>query len=403
MNICYLIRSFSTRAGTESYVYHTSIAMAKLGHRVHIVSLTGKGRRVFKEQENKIFFHQVKLATNPLTRFFRLERVFPLFVWRYGKSITKVLRPIIQNRAIDIIEATDWGVDAWNYLHERQVPVCVRLHGYPGFKDEFDKKTLKTWPKKYIEWSMQRKHILSADLVTGVSKSYIDLVRMAWKIREKDIQIIPIAVDPNIFHPSDVFRENKSILFVGRLEKSKGIEILGHSIPMILKIIPEAVFYFAGEDHKRNNNKQTWSQYLISTYGKRNIVYLGSMQTEELRRYYQTSTICVVPSLYEPGGTVAFEAMACGCPVIASRVGGLEEVIQDRQTGLLVPPGDASALAGSLRELLQNEQLRQKIALNALGSVRKNFDINIIAQQTVDAYAGAIKLFAEKQKSKNGQ
>jgi glycosyltransferase involved in cell wall biosynthesis len=399
MNICYLIRSFSTQAGTESYIYHMSIALAKLGHHVHIVSLTGKERAIFIEQENKIFFHHVHFTVNPLTRFFRLERILPFFVWRYGKSVTKVLSDLIEDQAIDIIEATDWGMDAWHYLSERQVPVCVRLHGYPGFKDEFDKKKLKTWPKKYIDWSIQRKHIMSADLVTGVSKSYTDFVRKAWEIRKKDITIIPIAINQNIFHPDEILRENKSILFVGRLEKSKGIETLDHSISMILEIIPEALFYFAGEDRKRDNNQQTWSQYLISKYGKNTIVYLGSIQTTELIRYYQTSTICVVPSLYEPGGTVAFEAMACGCPVIASRVGGLEEVIQDRQTGLLVTPGDASALAGGLTELLQNSQLRQIISQNALESVRKNFDINIIAQQTADAYVGAIKTFNDKRKN----
>src|ERR1019366_7993067 len=176
MNFCYLIRSFSTQAGTESYVCHTAIALAKQGHRVHVVSLTGQERALFKDSNDKIVFHQIDLKINVLVRLLRLERFFPLFVILYGKAITRVLSALIENQAIDIIEATDWGMDAWAYLPERRVPVCVRLHGYPGFKAEFDRNTLKAWPKNYINWMIQRNHILSADLVTGVSKGYVDFV-----------------------------------------------------------------------------------------------------------------------------------------------------------------------------------------------------------------------------------
>ena len=399
MNICYLIRSFSTQAGTESYVCHTAIALAKQGHRVHVVSLTGQERALFKDSNDKIVFHQIDLKINVLVRLLRLERFFPLFVILYGKAITRVLSALIENQAIDIIEATDWGMDAWAYLPERRVPVCVHLHGYPGFKAEFDRNTLKAWPKNYINWMIQRNHILSADLVTGVSKGYVDFVRMAWEIKEKDIKIIPIAIDRSIFHPGERTRKNNAILFVGRLEKTKGIAILGRAISLILKIIPDAIFYFAGVDHECGDKQQTWSRYLISEYGNKHIVYLGSIQTQDLIRYYQTATLCVVPSLYEPGGTVVFEAMACGCPVLASRVGGLEEVIQDRHSGLLVPPGDASALAGGMLELLQDSQLRQEYAQNALESVRNKFDINAIATQTVEAYAEAITTFNDHRKA----
>jgi glycosyltransferase involved in cell wall biosynthesis len=399
MNICYLVRSFSARAGTESYVCHTAIALAKQGHRVHVVSLTGQERALFKDFNNKIVFHKIKLKDSVAFRLLRLECFFPLSVFLYGKAIARVLSALIEDQAIDIVEATDWGMDAWAYLPERRVPVCVRLHGYPGCKAEFDSKTLKAWPKNYINWVMQRNHILDADLVTAVSQGYIDFVRVAWEIKKKYIRIIPIAIDRSIFHPFERIRKNNAILFVGRLESAKGMATLGRAICLILKIIPEAVFYFAGVDHQCDDKQQTWSRYLISKFGNKHIVYLGSIQTQDLIRCYQEATICVVPSLYEPGGTVIFEAMACGCPVLASRVGGLEEVIQDRHSGLLVPPGDAAALAAGMLELLQDPQLRQQYAQNALESVRNKFDINAIATQTVQAYAEAITTFNAHRRS----
>ena len=393
MNICYLIHSFSNRAGTESYVYHMSMHLAELGHKVHIVSLTGKGEWDFGAYGDRITVHQFGLQKDVFGCSRQWEDVFPLSIWRYGRSVRKHLPNIVSGHAIDIVEATDWGMDALAYLPIRKIPVCVRLHGYPGFKGEFDSNTLKTWPKKYLSWRFQRRHILDADLVTGVSEAYATFVRRAWETGRKEMQIIPIAVDLRVFCPADAPRDDRSILFAGRLEKLKGMETLSEAIAIVLGQMPDTMFYFAGADFNRNDTQQTWSQHLIEKHGLKNISYLGSILTQELVRYYQKSTVCVVPSLYEPGGTVAFEAMACGCPVLASGVGGLEEVIQDRQTGLLVPPGDGAALADGLMELLRKKQLRQTLSQKALESIRQRFDIHLILRQTLAAYGNAIENF----------
>lgn len=396
MNICYLIRSFSAQAGTESYVYHMSMALAELGHHVHIVSLTGKGQWDFQSFGNRITVHRFDLQSDIFSLFRRSQDFFPVSVWRYGRSVKNILPTIVKDHNIDIVEATDWGMDALAYLPIRQVPVCVRLHGYPGFKVDFDNGVLKKWSNNYIKWFFQRRHILGADLVTVVSNSYAKFVRQAWEIQNKEIQIIPIAVNLNIFHPTDAPRDDDSILFAGRLEKLKGMETLEQAISIVLKRMPEARFYFAGVDHLHGNCRQTWSQHLIKTHGLKNIVYLGSLSTKELVRYYQRSTVCVIPSLYEPGATVAFEAMACGCAILATKVGGLLDIIEDRKSGLLTPPGDPSALAEGLMELLRNKQLRQDLTQEALDSVRRNFDINTIRQRTLDAYGNAIERFKRR-------
>ncbi len=393
MNICFLIHSFSNQAGTESYVYHMSMAMAELGHRVHIVSLTGQGRWDFKAWDDKITLHKFDSNKNPHRRFKSLERLLPMSLWHYGQSIGKLLPTIVEDHAIDIIEATDWGMDAWRYLPQRQVPVCVRLHGYPGFKCEFDDQTLKKGMKKWISWNIHRNHIRTADLITCVSKAYADFVRQAWDIKDQEMEVIPIAVDTGIFRPAPVCRDERSVLFVGRIEALKGIGILEQAIPAILNQAPETRFLFAGVDHPREQTRQTWSQHLLTRFGQKHIVCLGSLPTQDLVRHYQESTLCVVPSLYEPGGTVAFEAMASECPVLASEVGGLAEVIKDRQTGLLVPPGDPAALAAGLLELLQDSSLRQELARNARAAVCQNFDIKQVAQQTLASYGKAISAF----------
>ncbi len=393
MNICYLIRAFSNQAGTESYVYNMSRALAGLGHQVHIVSLTGKGRRNFCGYEDKIFIHRLNFKEASFKGSSLLGQVFPLDIWRYGRFINKILPGLTDKHAIDIIEATDWGIDAWAYCARRKVPVCVRLHGYPGFKGEFDRGLLKKWPKNYFQWYLFRKHLLGADLVTGVSNAYIDFVRQAWELKEKEIQNIPITVDLDIFHPAEVPREAQTVLFAGRLEKSKGIEVLAQAIPLVLKELPGAKFYLAGQDHGRGDSRRTWSQYLTEKYGREIIIYLGSLTTQELVRYYRSATVCVVPSLYEPGGTAVFESMACGCPLIASAVGGLVEIVDDRRTGLLIRPASARALADAIIELLRKPEMRREISQNAVEVIRKNYDLNSAVRQTLAAYTRTIKSF----------
>jgi glycosyltransferase involved in cell wall biosynthesis len=85
--------------------------------------------------------------------------------------------------------------------------------------------------------------------------------------------------------------------------------------------------------------------------------------------------------------------MACGCPVLATRVGGLGDIIKDRKTGLLSPPGDSAALAEGLIELLRNRQLRQDLSQKALESIRQNFEISEIRKNTLAAYSNAIDQF----------
>jgi len=93
---------------------------------------------------------------------------------------------------------------------------------------------------------------------------------------------------------------------------------------------------------------------------------VGAMPRNQMPSFWNSLNIAVAPSLHEAFGLVALEAMACGIPVVAAAVGGLKEIVQDGESGLLVPPGDAAALAQALRALLANEPLRLRLAQGAL-------------------------------------
>ena len=96
-----------------------------------------------------------------------------------------------------------------------------------------------------------------------------------------------------------------------------------------------------------------------------NVAFVGSRGQEELALYYAAADVCAVPSLTESFGLVALEAMACGTPVVGTRVGGLQTVIENGESGLLVPAGDYRALAEAIARVLLDARLRMHLAHGA--------------------------------------
>jgi glycogen(starch) synthase len=398
MNICFLCRSFTNRGGTENYFYYLTKSLARQGHFVHIVGSSPEVQWEFGLEKDHIKFHILNFKEIQFPGFWRLKKFLPLYTWQYTKAVAKFLRELVDTHQIDIIEVPDWGGDAYFYLPNRKVPVCVHLLGYPGFKEQFGKKTSMKIRERLF-WEILREHILKADVVTSVSNAYTDFVSDIFKVTGKTIIRLPIAIDTQLFQPNLQISREKIVFFAGRLEETKGIEVLEKAITSVIQAVHDVKFYFAGRDMPFKGSDQTWSQHLIKRFGTDRIIYLGVLPTKVLVTWFQKSLLCVMPSLYEPGGMVALEAMACGCPVIASSVGGLQESIRHEQTGLLVPPDNAPELAAAILRLISKNDLRQHLSQNALDYVEKNFNMDLVSRETLKVYQAAIDRFQHHEKS----
>lgn len=172
-----------------------------------------------------------------------------------------------------------------------------------------------------------------------------------------------------------------SILFAGHLTENKGIFDLISIIPELLKKVPTVKVLLAGTRGEKKIRS------LLGDYGLEKAVYLlGWVDPEQLLRLYHQTHLFVLPSYYEGLSMSMLEAMACGLPIVSTRVGGIPELIVEGENGLLINPGDREALLEALVSLLADTALRETMGRNNIQKIREKYDIPIYIDKLQSLY-----------------
>jgi D-inositol-3-phosphate glycosyltransferase len=194
------------------------------------------------------------------------------------------------------------------------------------------------------------------------------------------VQVIPCGVDLSLFRPIEReiahqalgLKPRPWLLFVGRLEPIKGLDTLLKAIFLLkkhgggLSDIPALLVIGGNKDQADSPGVERELMGQVAALGlERSVFLMGSRPQVDLPFFYAASEACILPSRYESFGMVALEAMACGRPVIASRVGGLSYTVRDGVNGFLVPEGDAESLADKISLLLSDSKLRNELGRRA--------------------------------------
>jgi len=217
------------------------------------------------------------------------------------------------------------------------------------------------------------------------------------------VVVIPPGVDTDRFHPMpmeeakrriDIEVNGQMLLFVGRIERLKGIETLLRAAALLRsqkKIAGECgCVVVIGGDAEAPEEEMARLQELRQELGILDLVtFVGKRSQDTLPYYYSAAHVVVIPSHYESFGMVALEAMACGTPVVASGVGGLLYLVKDGVTGFQVPDRDPQALAAKLAVILENEDLRKEFGRQAVSAAR-SYDWRLIANQVMTIYESVL-------------
>ncbi|MEN3000059.1 MAG: glycosyltransferase family 4 protein [Acidilobaceae archaeon] len=190
--------------------------------------------------------------------------------------------------------------------------------------------------------------------------------------------VISGGVDTEKYAPGE---EGDYVLFVGRLVFRKGLHVLLKAFSRLEH--KDSRLLVVGKGYM-----EIPASFLIKSYGlERRVQLLGALPEREKVELFRKAKVVVVPSIVnESMGIVALEAMAAGKPVIATRVGGLEEIVEDRETGLLVPPGDPGSLARALDLLLSDKELRSKLGHNARRAAEERYSWKAVGEKIVGVY-----------------
>ncbi|MBP3476250.1 MAG: glycosyltransferase family 4 protein [Lachnospiraceae bacterium] len=196
-------------------------------------------------------------------------------------------------------------------------------------------------------------------------------------IGEEGITVLPDSIAiPEAFSKE---YDNHNVLFLGRLCKEKGIGELLSCVPKLVDKVPDFHLYLGGiwEDKELRE---------IAQSDKEHITWLGWVSGEDKKSWLAKCRMLVLPSYFEGQSVSLLEAMAYYCGIVASDTGGIPQMIRQEETGLLVPPKDAEALAEGLLKLLQDDELCWRLGDGARNKVEKEFGIEENMRKLIGIY-----------------
>ncbi len=207
------------------------------------------------------------------------------------------------------------------------------------------------------------------------------------------IDIIPNGVDPTRFDRLEGldlghFRNRYALPFeqiifsVGRIVREKGLHVLVRAMPLVLARHPTAKAVIAGKGPELEPLRSLAWELGVGE----KVLFTGFISDEDRDRLFKIADVAVFPSLYEPFGIVALEAMAARCPVVVSEVGGLKDVVRHAETGITVYPDNVESLTWGILHTLQHPQWAAARVENAYRMVREVYNWERIARMTADVY-----------------
>lgn len=269
--------------------------------------------------------------------------------------------------------ASDWGVPHVTTFHTLAE---VKTRARVGEGEPEPRSTTESQIASYVD-----KVIVSTAHERGA-------LQRLYHAPEEKVCVVPAGVDLALFRPGDQRAARRrlgldghcTLLYVGRLEPIKGLEVLIHTLSVLEAPRAVRLLVVGGDEHNEEYGKLKSLAQQLAIEDK--VEFLGILDHKLLPLYYQAADICVVPSYYESFGLVALEAMACGTPVVASRVAGLQTIVRDNRSGYLVPWHCPDSFADRLEVLLANDALRE-----SMGKEAYNIAMEMGWDRTADAVA----------------
>ena len=292
----------------------------------------------------------------------------------------------------DLVHCHDWLVAvAGDHLANRfRCPLAVTIHAteYGRHQGWVDKH-----PQSHIH-GVERWITNRAEGVIACSAYMREHIADIYGLEEGRIAVIPNGIDPSELVPVDDLDtlrarfakpDERLVLLVGRLVYEKGFQLALEALPGLIERVGNVRFIVAGSGTAEQELREQASRLGLDDHG----TFVGWIGDDVLHSLYRIADLTVVPSIYEPFGLVALEAMASGCPCLVADTGGLREVVPNDDVGLRFRSRDPDSLGQMAERLLTDTALRDRLVAEATEHVL-TFDWADVARQTADLYRGLV-------------
>lgn len=383
--------------GIARHIYDLSHALVKQGIEVHVVTCEHPGAaeeevddgvhvyRVAPQGQANDFIHWVHLLNDAM--YIRAERLIVDFLGRRADGSAKPMSPDNQI----LLHAHDWLAHfcAAPLKHRYQIPLVATIHATEYGRNNGIHTPIQHYIN-HIEWNLQNEAWRLIVCTEFMKRECEHALGTPWG----KMDVIYNGVDPSKFELPDFSGQEKAdfrsryaapyekiIFFVGRMVREKGVQILIDAMPRVRANYTNAKLIVVGGGNRAHLVQQAAALGL-----DKQIYFTGFVPDEDLLKIFQIIDIASFPSLYEPFGIVALEAMAAKVPVVVSDAGGLPEVVKHGVTGVTTYAGNANSLADGLLSLLKDPAAAERMVQAAYQDVLTIFNWDVIATQTRSVY-----------------
>ncbi len=361
MNILQVLPQLNV-GGVETGTLDLAKYLVKHGHKVVVVS---NGGELVKELESFGVIHY-QLPVHKKSIFIMV------------KMIPKLVE-IIKKEQIDIVHARS-RVPAWiAYFASRKTNrvFITTCHGY-----------YKKHPFSYVMGWGRRVIVLSNVIARHMIEDF--------GVPHERLRLIPRSVDLEKFKYTSLDKKRKdefNVGIIGRLTPIKGHLHFVKAMAYVVRSIPRLKIWIIGDASPSKEAYKEQIQVLVKRLGLWHCTQFLGNQRDVPAILAHLDLLVLATTTHEAFGRVIVEAQACGVPVVATRVGGVIDIIDDQKTGILVPPSDPASIAEAAIKIFKDVQLSRTLAENAYKKVKEKYNIELMAENTIDVYKDALSNF----------
>ena len=353
---------------------------------VHVLA-RGREEDPPEEESGGVTIHRVREPERP-----RDLGEFVAWIERMNADMLAAGVEVGDRYDFDVVHGHDWLVaSAGDHLAKRfRAPFVVTIHAtefgrHQGWVDKH--------PQSYIH-GVERWMANRAERLITCSSYMREHVSDIYGLDEARVNVIPNGIDPAELVPVDDLDtlrgrfaqpDEKLVLLVGRLVYEKGFQLALEALPGLIERVVGVRFIVAGSGTAEQELREQASQLGLDPHG----TFLGWIGDDVLHSLYRIADLTVVPSIYEPFGLVALEAMASGCPCLVADTGGLREVVPNEDVGLRFRSRDPRSLGAMAERLLTDRELRERLVAEASEHVL-SFDWADVARQVGEVYSESV-------------